>query len=121
MTLNQIETIVNKIEGPGTFVLNEPLIFRRIKEIINNFDWSTTAVNYNLARVRFTADGLYHIIRVMEVEEEPSEGTIGDDYDIVDGKYFIYMKPKGNPAFNIFATEGLWAININPKVTGGVQ
>ena len=119
MTISQIEAIVNKVEGSGTFEFDRPLVFRNLKEIVNTFDWSTTRIHYSVARVIFTEDGLYYVIPVLEVKEEPT-GIIGEDYDIVDGKFYIYMKPKNKLSFDILSTEGIWAINIIPKVTGGV-
>lgn len=119
MTINQIETIVNKVEGSGTFAFNTPLVFRNLKEIVNTFDWSTMRIHYSVARVIFTEDGLYYVVPVLEVKQEPT-GIVGDDYDIVDGKFYIYMKPDNKLSFDILSTEGIWAINIIPKMTGGI-
>lgn len=118
MTVDQIRTIIDKFEGTGTFVLDKPLVLRKVNQVVNIFDWSMVTINYRFNRLIFTEDGLYFIIPVSEVKNEP-KGVIGSDYDIVDGRYWIYMKPAGKLAFDILPMDGIQAFNILPGKIGG--
>lgn len=119
MTLAKLQKIINMAEGAGTYVLDTPLAFYNISTLVNSFDWSGTLVSYNKCRVVFKANGLYYIILVHEVPTEP-DGVVGTDYDIINGKYWIYMKPRGNLTYDIFSTTGIGAVKLYPSVRGGV-
>lgn len=119
MTLARIKKIIDKVEGAGTYVLNTPLVFYRISGIVNSFDWSNTFVRYDKCRVIFKSNGTYQIVPVMLVKEQPI-GTVGVDYDIVAGKYWLYMKPGGVLAHDTLGVSGIGSIKLYNKVSGGV-
>lgn len=121
MNLNKIEKIINKVEGAGTFALDTPLAFYRITELVNSFDWSSSYVGYNQQRVIFKASGIYKLVPVMEIKEAPTTGTVGVDYDYVNGRYWLYMKPKGVLTYDTLAVSGIGAVKLRQKVTGGVM
>ena len=105
MTLTKLQKLIDKAEGVGTYAVDTPLPFYRISTIVNSFDWSGTLVGYDKCRVIFKANGLYYIIPVIPVDNEPS-GTVGVDYDIVNGKYWLYMKPSGTLTYDILSVSG---------------
>ena len=70
-------------------------------------------------RVVFKANGLYYVILVHEVPTEPT-GVVGTDYDIINGRYWLYMKPRGILTYDIFSTNGIGAVKFYPSVRGGV-
>jgi hypothetical protein len=47
-------------------------------------------------------------------------GVMGSDYDIVNGRYWIYMKPKGVLVYDIFSANGIGTVKLYHKVSGGV-
>jgi len=120
MTLIKIEKIINKMEGAGTFSLDTPLVFYNISTLVNSFDWSGMFVGYDKCRVIFKSNGLYYVIPVIEVSTPPSGGVNGVDYDTVNGKYWLYMRPHGDAAFDILSVSGIGAIRLYNRVTGGV-
>ncbi len=119
MTLANLQKMINKVEGSGTYVVDTPLVFYNISMLVNSFDWSGSFVGYDKSRVVFKSNGLYYIIPVLESKEQPS-GTVGVDYDIVKGRYWLYMKPKGDLTYDIMSVKGIGTIKLYPKVTGGV-
>lgn len=118
MNLIKLAKIINKVEGAGTFVLDTPLAFYRISTLVNSFDWSGTFVHYDKCRVVFKADGLYYIIPVLESATQPT-GVSGTDYDFIEGKYWIYIEPKGTMTYDVFSTSGIGVVKLYHKVTGG--
>ena len=120
MNLAKIEAIINKVEGAGTFALDTPLVFYRISTLVNSFDWSGSFVGYDKHRVVFKSTGLYYLVPVLKSETEPTSGTIGVDYDYVNGKYWLYMKPNGVLTYDILSVGGIGAVKLYQKVTGGV-
>jgi hypothetical protein len=118
MTLTKLEKIINKMEGAGTYALDTPLAFHNISAIVNSFDWSGTLVRYDKCRVVFKASGLYYVIPVAESQTLPT-GDIDVDYDIVGGRYWIYMKPRGNLAYDILSVAGIGSVKLYPKFIGG--
>lgn len=120
MNLVKIEKIINKVEGAGTFAVDTPLVFYRISNLVNSFDWSGAFVRYDKSRVVFKSNGLYYIIPVLRTDAAPAGGTIGVDYDYVNGQYWLYMKPHGNFAYDILSISGIGAIRLYEKVTGGI-
>ena len=119
MTLNKIKKIIDKVEGTGAYVVNKPLAFRRISNFVNSFDWSSVFVGYQHCRIVFKANGLYYLIPVVEANTQPS-GTVNQDWDFVDGKYYAYMKPKDMMAFDIYSVSGIGVVKLLVKVAGGV-
>lgn len=120
MTRTQVQTIIDKIEGAGTYVEDTPLAFYKISSIVNSFDWSRSSVTYDICRVIFKPNGLYYLLPVKESKQEPVGLTVNVDYDIVGGRYWVYMKPKGTPTYDMLAIRGIGSINFIPSVAGGV-
>lgn len=118
MTINNIQKIIDRFEGSGTFVYDTPLVLYNIHSIVNNFDWSTYVINYKNARIVFKTTGLFYIIPVQKSETVPP-GTLNVDYDIVDGEYWGYMRPGKVDTYDILSIENIGSIIINPKVVGG--
>lgn len=119
MRLDKIELIINKIEGDGVFQYDTPLVFYRIDKIVNSFDWSAAYVEYNKSRVIFKTNGLYYVVPVLEVPTEPV-GVVGQDYDIVGGKFWLYQKPNGRLTYDVLSTDRIGSFSIKPLVSGGV-